>query len=274
MFMTFLGQMAPEFAALPSEAEFDEDNRRSALDRNPGLDSFLSCPAWTRTDWRRGTVCVTTTFFSSFFFSSFPALGSGFSFLSKGFANSTPGLACVGVVGLDCASRLALRGVDAGLDENLELKLLIHEPRRPPAPALLLMSFKGPFVPVPPVVVPSPLRRLVKPGRLVCPLEGSDKGVGVAAGETLGAAAVVVLVAIFGSVTSEVVAMNAGFSVVGVVGVGGTTATGGGVAGTAGWFCSVEGGFSTGFLSAGVLCFRRSNVLNQMSLAQSAHTCV
>lgn len=118
-------------------------------------------------------------------------------------------------------------------------------------------------MPVPPVFVPSPLRRLVKPGRLVCPLEGSDKGEGVAIGETLEAAAVVVLVAVFGSVTSVAVAMNASFSVGGVVGVGGTTATGGGVAGTAGWFCSVEGGVSTGFFSAGVLCFRRSNVLNQ-----------
>ena len=261
--------MAPVFAALPSEAEFDEDNRRSALDRNPGFDSFLSCPAWTRTDWRRGVVCVTMTFFSSF-----PALGSGFSFFSNGFANSTPGLACVGVVGLGAASRLALRGVDAGLDENLELRLLIHEPRRPPAPALLFMSFKGPFVPVPPVFVPSPLRRLVKPGRLVCPLEGSDKGVGAAVGETLGAAAVAALVAVFGSGASVAVAMNAGFSVVGGVGVGGTTATGGGIAGTAGWFCSMEGGFSTGFLSAGVQCFRRSNVLSQMSLAQPAHSCV
>jgi hypothetical protein len=181
-------------------------------------------------------VCVTTTFFSSFFFSSFPALRSGFSFLSKGFANSTPGLAGVGVVGLGAASRLALRGVDAGLDENLELRLLIHEPLRPPAPELLFMSFKGPFVPVPPVFVPSPLRRLVKPGRLVCPLEGSDRGVGAAVGGTLGVAAVVVLVVVFGSGTSVAVAMNAGFSVVGVVGVvgvGGTTATGGGVAGTA-----------------------------------------
>jgi hypothetical protein len=257
--------MAPVFAALPSEAEFDEDNRRSALDRNPGFDSFLSCPAWTRTDWRRGVVCVTMTFFSSF-----PALGSGFSFFSNGFANSTPGL---GVVGLGAASRLALRGVGAGLDENLELRLLIHEPRRPPAPALPFMSFKGPFVPVPPVFVPSPLRRLVKPGRLVCPLEGSDKGVGAAVGETLGAAAVAALVAVFGSGTSVAVAMNAGFSVVGVVGVGGTTATGGGVAGMAGWFCPMEGGSSTGFLSAGVQCFRRSNVLSQMSLAQSAHSC-
>jgi hypothetical protein len=44
------------------------------------------------------------------------------------------------------------------------------------------------------------------------------------------------------------------------VGVGGTTATGGGVAGTAGWSCPVEDGVSTGFLSAGVLCFRRSSV--------------
>ena len=263
--------MAPVFAALPSEAEFDEDNRRSALDRNPGFDSFLSCPAWTRTDWRRGVVCVTMTFFSSF-----PALGSGFSFFSNGFANSTPGLADVEVVGLDTASRLALRGVDAGLDENLELRLLIHEPRRPPAPALLFMSFKAPFVPVPPVFDPSPLRRLVKPGRLVCPLEGSDKGVGAVVGGTLGAAAVVVLVAVFGSGTSVAVAMNAAFSVVSVVsvvGVGGTTVTGGGVAGTAGWFCPMEGGFSTGFLSASVQCFRRSNALSQMSLAQSAHSC-
>src|SRR5271156_6551851 len=246
MFMTFLGQMAPVFAALPSEAEFDEDNRRSALDRNPGFDSFLSCPAWTRTDWRRGVVCVTMTFFSSF-----PALGSGFPFPSKGFANSTPGLAGVGVVGLGAASRLALRGVDAGLDENLELRLLIHEPRRPPAPALLFTSFKGPFVPVPPVFVPSPLRRLVKPGRLVCPLEGSDQGVGGGVGGKLGAAAVAALVAVFGSGTSVAVAMNAGFSVVGVVGVGGTTATGGGVAGMAGWVCPMGGGGSAGFFFSG-----------------------
>jgi hypothetical protein len=128
MFITLLGQIAPVFAALPSAAEFDEDSRRSALDRNPGFDSFRSWPACTSTDCLRGVVCVTMTFFSSF-----PPLGSGlFSFLSKGFANSTPGLAGVGVVGLGDASRLALRGVEAGLEENLELRLLIQLLRLPP----------------------------------------------------------------------------------------------------------------------------------------------
>lgn len=114
------------------------------------------------------------------FFSSLPALGSGlFSFLSKGFANSTPGLAGVGVVGLGDASRLALRGVEAGLEENLELIFEIQLERRPLL-AWFLTSLSGPLaiapgaLGIPPVL--SALRRFVNAGRFVLDLEGSAAG--------------------------------------------------------------------------------------------------
>jgi hypothetical protein len=154
------------------------------------------------------------------FFSSFPPLGSGlfsflFSFLSKGFPNSTPGLAGVRVVGLGDASRLALRGVEAGLEENLELILPSHELRRPPVDAAFISS-RGPLVPVAPALVPSPLRRLVRTGRLVWVLEGSAREVAAWAGDASGAMAVAVMLTVFGSTASV------------VVGVGGTIATGGG----------------------------------------------
>jgi hypothetical protein len=229
MFKTFLGQIAPVFAALPSEAELDEDSRRSALDRNPGFTSFRSWPAWTSTDCLRGVVCVTMTFFSSF-----PPLGSGlfsflFSLFSKGFANSTPELAGVGDVGFGGASRLELRGVEAGLEENLELILPSHELRRPPAEAAFI-SLRGPLVPVAPVLVPSPLRRLVRRGRLLWALEGSAEGVTASAGDEFVVVAVVVAVVVmladFGSGTSVVVGVNAAFP---ATAVGGTAATGVGV---------------------------------------------
>lgn len=162
------------------------------------------------------------------FFSSFPPLGSFLfsflvSFLSKGFANSTPGLAGAGVVGLGDASRLALRGVEAGLEENLELILPSHELRRAPVDAAL-MSLRGPLMPVTPVLVPSPLRRLIKMGRLVWALEGSASGVAAWAGDGWRAVAVGVMLVVFGSVVSVGLGVNAALPV-----VGGTTATGGGV---------------------------------------------
>jgi hypothetical protein len=49
------------------------------------------------------------------------------------------------------------------------------------------------------------------------------------------------------------------------------TATGGGGCGLLGRSCALVGGFSVDFLSAGVLCFRRSILLSQISLAQLAH---
>jgi hypothetical protein len=63
-------------------------------------------------------------------------------------------------------------------------------------------------------------------GRLVWALEGSDRGVVVWLGDALGAAAVVVVPMVFGSVTSVVVGMRAALP---VVGVEWATATGGGV---------------------------------------------
>ena len=195
------------------------------------------------------------------FFSSFPALGSDLlSFLSKGFANSTLGLTGVGVVGLGDVSRLALRGVDAGVDENLELRLLIQLDLLPPLALWFLTSFRGPllFAPAALAVAPlfSPLRRLDRIGRL-------DSDLACSAADALGTVVVVVELTFFGSLTSVALGKKAAFS---VVGVGGTTSTGGGGAcGVLDGVCVLEGAFSAGFFSAGVLCLRRSTLLNQIS---------
>lgn len=125
-------------------------------------------------------------------------------------------------MGLGDESRLELRGVEAGLEENLELMLPSHELRRPPAEAAFI-SLRGPLVPVAPVFVPSPLRRLVRRGRLLWALDGSAEGLAASAGDALGFVAVVVSLADFGSGISVVVAVNAAFP---VVGSGGTVAPG------------------------------------------------
>jgi hypothetical protein len=137
------------------------------------------------------------------------------SFLSKGFANSIPELAGVGDVGFSDASRLELRGVEAGLEENLELILPSHELRRPPVEDVFI-SLRGRLEPVAPVLVPSPLRRPVRRGRLFWALEGSVEGVVASAEDSLGVAVVVVTLADLESGTSVVVRVMTGTAAAGV----------------------------------------------------------
>lgn len=93
MFMTLLGQIAPDAPPpLPMVALEDDESLRKALERKPGCSSFVSLPAATRTDGRRGPACTTGVGFSSFAVSLCPSLTD--SFLLKGFDNSTFGLGC------------------------------------------------------------------------------------------------------------------------------------------------------------------------------------
>ena len=136
MFITFRGWTTPVPAALPNETLLDDDSRRKALLRKPGLSSFVSCPACTSTDCRLGcgAVCVIIVFSSfSFLFSCLV------SFLLNGLLNSTFGLLGPDGAGVEAASILLALDALGELDENLELKLPSHVLRRPPLLRLLMV---------------------------------------------------------------------------------------------------------------------------------------
>ncbi len=117
----------------------------------------------------------------------------------------------VGVV-----SRLALRGVEPGLDdENLELKLEKNDPR---LPCWCLVSFSGPLL-----LPTSALGRLAKPGRLLLALGASAEVVAVGKGEASDVGCAPAPGAALETSTSVVLGVKAGFS------VGGATLAGIGV---------------------------------------------
>ena len=109
-------------------------------------------------------------------------------------------------------SRLALLGVELGLDENLELKLEKNDPRRP---CWFLLSFTGPLL-----LLTSALGRLTTPGRLLMDLGAPAEGVAAGEGEALDAELAPASGAGLVSSSSVVVGASAGFSVIGVAASG------------------------------------------------------